>query len=306
MTVIFRAIERIKDFDGLKAMVSISGGSDSDIVIDLCHKYIKDCTYVFFNTGLEYNATLEHLDYLEERYNVSIERLKPKMSIVTSCKQYGLPFISKNVSQFIERLQSHKYDFNGECYEKDIRDYPDCISALNWFYNKNGYGSQFNIAVNKGLREFLISEPPSFKISAKCCQYVKKDVAKDYLKSKGFDVNILGLRRAEKGLRSLTIKSCFNVKEDVNEYYPIWWFTDRDKREYNRTFGIVNSRCYTEYGLLRTGCAGCPFGIYCQRELYAMMKYEPKLYHAVMNVFNDSYIYTTQYRSSVEYENFVD
>lgn len=53
-------------------MCSISGGSDSDIMIDMIEK-IKPkgkVHYVFFDTGLEYDATKRHLDYLEEKYNI--------------------------------------------------------------------------------------------------------------------------------------------------------------------------------------------------------------------------------------------
>lgn len=56
-----------------KVMVSVSGGSDSDILLDLCAKLdeSKKCTYVFFDTGLEYQATKEHLKYLEDKYGIT-------------------------------------------------------------------------------------------------------------------------------------------------------------------------------------------------------------------------------------------
>lgn len=51
-----------------KVMVSVSGGADSDIVVDLCKKFdLKNvCDYIWFNTGLEYEATKRHLNYLEK------------------------------------------------------------------------------------------------------------------------------------------------------------------------------------------------------------------------------------------------
>ena len=53
---------------------SISGGSDSDIVLDICHKLDRDkkIIYVWFDTGLEYQATKEHLKYLEYKYGIEI------------------------------------------------------------------------------------------------------------------------------------------------------------------------------------------------------------------------------------------
>ena len=60
---------------------SISGGSDSDIVLDLIHKVDEDgrVKYFWIDTGLEYSATKEHLDYLEQKYGITIERVKPEL-----------------------------------------------------------------------------------------------------------------------------------------------------------------------------------------------------------------------------------
>ena len=63
---------KLKRYD--KILCSISGGSDSDILIDLCEKFDESSkiTYVFFDTGLEYRATKEHLQYLEQKYGIHI------------------------------------------------------------------------------------------------------------------------------------------------------------------------------------------------------------------------------------------
>ncbi len=60
-------------------MCSVSGGYDSDIVLDLvirCGGRAKT-TFVFNDTGLEYDATKEHLMRLKERYGIQIKRLFP-------------------------------------------------------------------------------------------------------------------------------------------------------------------------------------------------------------------------------------
>jgi 3'-phosphoadenosine 5'-phosphosulfate sulfotransferase (PAPS reductase)/FAD synthetase len=62
---------------GYKSIIcSISGGSDSDVMLDIIHKVDKDnkVRYVFFDTGLEYKATKEHIVYLENRYNIKVEK----------------------------------------------------------------------------------------------------------------------------------------------------------------------------------------------------------------------------------------
>ena len=59
-----------------KILCSISGGADSDIMLDIIYKIDvnKRVNYVWFDTGLEYMATKEHLNYLENRYNITIQR----------------------------------------------------------------------------------------------------------------------------------------------------------------------------------------------------------------------------------------
>ena len=75
-------------------------------MMDICYKcdVNRKIDYVFFDTGLEYDATKEHLSYLEKKYNIKIERHRAKMPIPISCKTYGQPFISKYVSQQIDSL----------------------------------------------------------------------------------------------------------------------------------------------------------------------------------------------------------
>ena len=60
---------------------SVSGGADSDILIDICEKVKPHGVhYVWFDTGIEYQATKEHLKYLENRYGITIEREREQLS----------------------------------------------------------------------------------------------------------------------------------------------------------------------------------------------------------------------------------
>lgn len=81
-------------------MVSISGGADSDIVLDLVIRVAKDANisldrfrFVFFNTGIEYQATLNHLDDLEAKYGIKIERHKAIVPVPIGCKKYVAPSV---------------------------------------------------------------------------------------------------------------------------------------------------------------------------------------------------------------------
>lgn len=288
--------------------VSVSGGSDSDIMIDMFTKCDPDkkIKYVFFDTGLEFEATKRHLDFLEEKYDIKIEREKPLKSIPTSCREHGQPFMSKQVSEFMSRLQRHNFKWENKPFDELYKEYPKCKSALQWWCNEKGEKSAFNVNRNKLLKEFIIANPPQFSISNKCCQYAKKDLAKRFNKENETDLNVVGVRKSEGGVRATRYKSCFDSKDEgQDEYRPLLYFLDADKAEYKEHFGVTYSDCYEVWGMTRTGCSGCPYSRDIEGELELIQQYEPKLYKAVNNIFKDSYEYTEQYwrfRKDIENE----
>lgn len=284
-------------------LCSVSGGADSDVMVDICHRLDKDnkIVYVWFDTGLEYEATKRHLSYLENRYHINIVREKAIKSIPYTCYHIGQPFISKRVSDMIERLQSHDFKWEDKPFEELYREYPKCRAALRWWCNAwDNPGSKFGIRENKLLKEFMVSNPPTFRISLKCCKYAKKDVAKAAIKKYKADLNIFGVRKSEGGARQEAYKSCYITNKDTHIYLPIYWYTNEVKELYNKSFNIINSDCYNEYGLKRTGCCGCPYNRNFDEELLILAHYEPKLYTAVNHVFAESYDYTRKYRDFIQ------
>lgn len=300
--------KKINDYE--KIICSVSGGSDSDLMIDLFTKLDenKKVTFVFFNTGLEYEATKEHLKYLKYKYDIKIEIINAIKPIPITCRDDGFPFVSKQVSEWIERLQRHNFKWEDKSFEELYKEYPKCKATLRWWCNEWGEGSKFNISYNKGLKEFMITNPPKIKISPKCCKYAKKDPVHDFIKQEAkkknyFDLNCYGVRKAEGGSRSTAYANCFTnneSNEDIDEYRPIFWYKEQTKRVYEAHFNIIHSKCYTEYGLKRTGCAGCPYNQDFEEELKVIEKHEPKLFKAVSNIFKDSYEYTRAYRTFVK------
>ena len=284
-----------------KVLCSVSGGSDSDIVLDLMTKCDnnKIVEYFYFDTGLEYQATKDHIKYLQDKYNIVITTLKPKVPIPLAVKKYGQPFLSKMVSENIQRLQKHGFKWEDKPFEELIKEYPNCKSALQWWSNAKENNGLLGIDRNKNLKEFIISNNPNFTISNKCCKYAKKDILKELLKN-GYDLNISGTRKSEGGVRAVAYKSCFDTKDKYDNYRPIFWFTDNDKLEYRKLFNVSNSKCYSVYGLKRTGCVGCPFSKNYKEELEIVKKYEPKLYNAVTNIFKDSYEYINKYKEVIK------
>ena len=220
-------------------LCSISGGSDSDIVLDIIHKVDinRKVKYVWFDTGLEYDATKRHLEYLENRYAIEIIKIRAKTPIPLSCKKYGQPFISKIVSKNIESLQRYNFDFSKEtdndyirmikkyciahdhkiknAVEIDGKWYSGCVGAILWWCNVQeklpwgtdlSFNIKFCISRNTWLKEFMIENPPTFSISNKCCNYAKKSPSHDFIRDNNIDLLILGIRKAEGGYVLLFIK----------------------------------------------------------------------------------------------------
>lgn len=281
-----------------KIMCSVSGGADSDVMLDMlirCGGKGKT-EFVFFNTGLEYDATLSHLTELEDKYGIQVCRANAVKSIPFCTKEYGAPFWSKFVSDMIQRLQAHNFQWEDRPFEELILEYPKCKTALEWWCNViTGNTTQYAIKRSPFLKEFMVAHPPTFKISNKCCLYAKKKTAENFAKNGNYDLSCIGIRQSEGGIRAATYKNCFSEGNGMDAFRPVFWLRDDDRRQYCEHYGVEHSLCYTEYGLRRTGCFGCPFGKRFEDELHIIGKYEPKLLRAAENIFGDSYRYTQEY-----------
>lgn len=283
-----------------KIMVSISGGADSDILLDMVERIghpLSEVYYVFFDTGLEFAATKRHLEYLEAKYGIKIERYRAKVPVPLGVRKYGYPFLSKKISNNIQRLQKHGFKWEDKPFEELYEEYPRCKSALRWWCNQWGERSKLNISNRKWLKEFMVANPPDFPISAECCDGAKKGTAKMVEKIIDPDLSVQGVRKAEGGIRSTAYSSCFDtICGEADQFRPIFWLKKADKKAYEAVFGIKHSDCYCKYGLDRTGCACCPFGKFFEKELAAAEQFEPNLYKAANHVFGKSYEYTRKYR----------
>lgn len=94
-----RAWSKINSSKYKNILCSISGGSDSDVMLDIVWRCDKDnkVTYVWFDTGLEYQATKDHLKYLEEKYNIEIHPYKA-IKPIPSSHMDNHSFLSKSAN----------------------------------------------------------------------------------------------------------------------------------------------------------------------------------------------------------------
>lgn len=285
---------------GGKIIVSVSGGSDSDIMLDMFERLGYDggeVVYVWYDTGLEYDATKRHLEYLENKYGVEIRKFRAEKTVAQAVKKCGVPFLSKHVSLCIDRLQKIDFDFCTDANEPSGKQ----LSAKKWWLNAFGEESAFNISRNAFLREYIEKYSPP-KISNRCCEYAKKRTAKIANKKFNPDLIVTGVRRCEGGARATAYNSCFSYadKNGAAKFRPLFYFTDADKQEYKDFCKVTYSDCYEVWGMRRTGCIGCPFGSRFEEELEFAKKYESKLYKTALAIFGESYEYTRGYRAFKE------
>lgn len=303
-----------------RAICSYSGGSDSDIMIDLIERArktfpeLKPVKYVFFNTGLEMQATKDHIKETSEKYGVEIETIRPKINIVLASRKYGIPFMSKIISECLSDWQKKNIpltivdEFNKTedkiSKRQELRErFPKCEQTINFLCSCDSSGtprpkSQLSLNHEKYLFDFISMSPPDFKISAKCCYWCKKRPA--YLIQKDYDMIITGERRDEGGVRSISYKgigtTCFyETSAGQFRFRPLYFVSDKDKEWYKNHYGIRYSDAYEVYNLKRTGCCGCPISYRAVTDLELVKPFEPYLVKAAWDVFGKSYEYRLKY-----------
>ena len=303
------------------ACCSYSGGSDSDILIDLVEMARKlfglpKVKYYFFNTGLEMDATKRHVKEIAAKYDVEIEERRPKKNIVMATREYGVPFVSKIMSSAMETVQKKNVPFSiKEEYDvaedkkakrQELRErFPQSEQAINFLCCCNKEGEprpniQLVINSSEYMYDFMVENPPKFKISAKCCDYCKKQVAHEV--QKGFEMIITGERRDEGGMRSVPRSEdangtmCFYAQgKNQFRFRPLYYVSDKDKAWYKERMGLRYSDAYEVYGLKRTGCCGCSISARAIEDLEKIRPYEPNVVKAAWAIFGESYRYRQQY-----------
>ena len=306
------------------AICSYSGGADSDIMIDLIERTrrafdLPHVDYAFFNTGLEMKAIKDHVKNTAQKYGVEISTYRPKVNIIQATRKYGVPFVSKIMSSGLSEWQKKgiplsiaaEYDQAEDKAAKrqELRErYPKCESVINFLCCCNAAGEprpniQLVINSSKYMRDFIEEYPPDFQISAKCCDYCKKQLAHSV--QKDYEMIITGERRDEGGMRSVPRKDntalCFTETSSGQfRLRPLYYVSDKDKAWYKEYYGVKYSDAYEVYGLTRTGCCGCPISYKAVDDLEKIRPYEPNVVKAAWNIFGKSYEYRRKYNEYKE------
>ena len=271
-----RIMEFVSQLGEEGVYISFSGGKDSTVLLHLVRSLYPDIEAVFSNTGLEYP---ELVQFVKSKENVTMVR--PKKSFKKVLEEEGYPVVSKKVSRAIRDLQNPT---------------PNNVNIRNLYLTgitAKGYECPSRKLPKKWYK--LIDAP--FKVSEKCCDYLKKNPIKEYEK-KTKKRPIIGTMASESNMREAEYlkTGCNSFLDGKEKCTPLGFWTEQDvlkyikdnNLEYASVYGdiVVDDGMYKTTGEQRTGCIWCPLGAHLQAEpnRYQRLKEtHPNLYDYCIN-----------------------
>jgi 3'-phosphoadenosine 5'-phosphosulfate sulfotransferase (PAPS reductase)/FAD synthetase len=243
---------------GGEVYVSFSGGMDSTVLLHLVRTEFPDVLGVCVDSGLLYPEIRAHVKAVENTIVV-----RPDKTFRQVIDEYGYPIISKRVAQYIHEVKTAK----GNTATRKLR-----LTGI----RSDGTFSKLGMIPRKW--QFLCDAP--FKISDKCCYWIKKRPLKRIAQEYGKP--FVGTRADEGSQRELTYLqygcNAYDTKHPRST--PIAFWTDEDIWEYVRVFDVPYSKVY-DMGYTRTGCMFCMFGVHLEKEpnrFQMMMETHPRQY----------------------------
>ena len=225
-----RIIEWVSEYGIDGVYVAFSGGKDSTVLLHIVRSLYPNIEGVFANTGNEFP---EIIQFVREQKN--IKWVKPRKSFAKVIKEEGYPVISKKTSRMIHDCQNPT--------EKNARSRKLYLSD----YTLDKEGKYTNIKNNSfkiaQKHRYLIDAP--FKISNKCCDYLKKYPMQDYEKQTGKKA-IIGTQANESKMRESAYlqTGCNNFKGGKSQ--PLGFWTEQDILEYIVKFNLEIASIYGE------------------------------------------------------------
>lgn len=258
---------------GGKVFVSLSGGKDSTVLLDLARRAFLDIKAAFVDTGLEYPEVRSFVKTISD-----VEWLRPTMPFNTVIEKYGYPVISKEVAKRIYYAR-HGSDW--------------AINHLNGLM-KDGTPSEYN---KRYMKYRYIVEQSDFPISEHCCEVMKKRPLANYTKKSGL-MPIIGTMASESIRRqSAYLQSgCNGFHKKYPSSQPLAFWTEQNVLEYLKMTEIPYASIYGNIvcengkfrttGVQRTGCMFCMFGVHLEKSPNRFQKMEithPKQHNYCIN-----------------------
>ena len=248
-----RILEWIQRWGEDHVYVSLSGGKDSTVLLDLARRVLPSIPAVFCDTGLEYPEIRQFVKTFE-----NVTWIRPEKRFDEVIKEYGYPIVSKEVSRCVRHAR------NGSPY---------AISRFNGC-NTDGTYSPYKER-NFKRWNYLVDAP--FAISDQCCEIIKKKPFKAYEKTSG-KRPIIAIMADESNLRRTQWLqhgcSVFDGERPISK--PMSFWTEQDVLRYIQQFSIPMCPIYGNIvqdkkgkfkttGESRTGCMFCMFGAHLRK-----------------------------------------
>lgn len=324
------AIENIKmvmnndEYD--KVLVWLTGKPESTLLFNMCNELDKEnkCEYIYFHTEITLGADMEHMEYLSDKYNKEIVIEDIKGVVKDTCERFGVPFISIVVSYNISKLQSMGFEWEDESFEALCKKYLEVVNKpsgrntieIDGKYYKGNYGSLrwwcnqydskvYNINKYGYLKEFIMNNPPTFKISDKCCKEVIKKPLHKYATNNEFDIVLydsINTSGSIKNKRSNQFIKANFINRKYDQYMPIYNLSQSDIVEYKRFYDLKFSDSYEVYHNNGGICIGCPYGGYygIVQDIRMAERFAQGPGMLAKKVFEKSYEYTKEYTKFAE------
>lgn len=228
-------------WDG-NVFVAFSGGKDSTVLLHLVRSMYPDVKAIFSNTGLEYPEIME---FAKSHDNVEI--VQPRKKFIRVLEEDGFPVSNKKVAGLIRPLQNPT-PRNFSWRRLGITGY---VTSKDKF-----------VMGSKIPTKWMPLAFSDVRVTNLCCDYLKKDPMKDWLKENKKMKPIIGMMLGEGDMRDLKMikRSCNMFSSDKPSSVPLKFWTDKDVYEYAEKYGVDICRVYKEQNINRTGCTFCGYG----------------------------------------------
>lgn len=255
-----------------EAYVSFSGGKDSAVLSKLIDLALpgNNIPRVFFNTGLEYRQTVEHIvQEMKEDERVAV--FNSEVNIQEIWKKFGYPIKSKQHSHIL-----HIFQNSGKT--KSVRKYLGEEKA------------NTKLLCPKKLK-YQFSEDFEIKASDICCTKLKKQVARRFESKYNYSISITGMRASEGGQRKNMAKcAVFSEAGKLKRFSPLLVVEENWIEWFLEEFKIRLSSLYEEpFYFKRTGCAGCPYTLNLYEQLSKLMEYDLRSFKMIWRLWQPIY-----------------
>ena len=236
--------------------LSFSGGKDSTVLSALVDLALPNnqIPRVFADTGIDLNIVRDFVFDMaksDDRFVI----IKPSVPIKQMLEKDGYPFKSKKHAKKLGTYQRNGWT----------------KTTQNYLYPSDECKT---FACPKILR-YQFSEDFKLKVDYKCCVNLKENPLREWAKENHKPIAIVGIMKSEGGSRLKGKCLAFNNKK-LKAFQPLIPVTKEWENWFISEYNIqICDIYYPPYNFDRTGCKGCPFNIYLQKELDVLEKYFP-------------------------------